>query len=123
MQQPQRLVRVPRQLLEPEIRNLSPEIFARHVFHLMRFVEHDGRILRQNAAEIVLLQRQIGKEQMMVDNDQVGFFRSLVHPRHKTRIERRALFPRAGVPPRVELSPQFRIVRQKRQLRSVACLG
>ena len=58
----------------------------------------------------------------MIHDNQLGLFRALVHPRHETWIKRWALLPRAGVAPRVKTPPQVRIVRQKRQLRAVACL-
>src|SRR5882762_5926 len=103
MQQAQRLIGIAGQLFEPEIRNLPPEIVAGHVFHLVRFVENHRRVFRQNAAEIVLLQRQVCKEQMMIYDDQVGFLGVLVHARHKTGIKRRAILSRARVPPRVQL--------------------
>src|SRR5262249_24974387 len=57
MQQPQRDVRIPRQLLKPEIRNLPPEVIAGYIFYLVRFVKNHRRILRQNAPKIVLFQR------------------------------------------------------------------
>src|SRR5256885_12294216 len=69
MQQAQRLIGIAGQFFESEIRNLPSEIIAGHVFHLVRFVEHHRRIFRQNAAEIVLLERQVGKEQMVIHDD------------------------------------------------------
>src|SRR5256884_4560971 len=88
----------------------------------MRFIEDHGRIFRQDAAEVVLLQRQIREEEVMVHDNQVGFLRPLVHSRHKARVERRAFLPRASVAPCVQASPQFRIIRQERQLRAIARL-
>jgi len=45
--------RIPRQFLKPVIRNLSPEIIAGHVFHLVRFIEHtaeySGRMLPKSS--------------------------------------------------------------------------
>ncbi len=122
MQQAQRLIGIARQLLEPEIRYLPPEIIAGHVFHFMRFVENHRRIFRQDAAEIVLLQRQVRKEQMVIHDNQVGFLRALVHAGHKAWVERRAVLARAGVPSRVQLSPKLGIIRQEGELRAVAGL-
>ena len=75
LQHPQRLIRVPRQLFKAVIRNLPPEIIAGHILDFVRFVEHHRRIFRQDAAEIVMLQRQIREKQMMIHDDQVGFVR------------------------------------------------
>ena len=108
------------QFFESEIRNLPSEIIAGHVFHLVCFVEHHCRIFRQNAAEIVLLERQVGKEQMVIHNDQIGLFGPLLHGGQETLIEVRALLAGAGVAPRIHARPQIRIVREKRQLTAVA---
>src|SRR5882757_5407539 len=64
MQQPHADVRIARQFLETVIRNLPAKVIAGHVFHLVRFIEDHRRIFRQNAAEIILLQRQVGEKQM-----------------------------------------------------------
>src|SRR5438876_9144396 len=122
MQKAQRLVRIARQLFEPEIRNLPPKIIAGYVFHLVGFIENYRRIFRQDAAEIVLLQRQVRKEQMVIDDDQVSFLCALVHAGHKTWIERRAVLARAGVPSRVQLSPKLGIIRQEGEFRAVTGL-
>src|SRR6266852_3543687 len=118
-QQPQSLVRVSRQLLKPVIRNLPPKIIAGHVLHLVCFVKHHRRIFRQDASEIVLLQRQVRKKQVMVHDDQIRFLRPLLHRGDEAFPELRALLPRAGVPARVHPRPQLRIVRQKRKLRAI----
>src|SRR2546423_14295748 len=79
LQQAQRLIGIAGQFFESEIRNLPSEIIAGHVFHLVRFVEHHCRIFRQYASEIVLLERQVGKEQMVIHDDQIGLFGPLLH--------------------------------------------
>src|SRR5256884_6174869 len=50
-------------VLEAEVRNLPRKIVAGYILHLMRFIEDHGRIFRQDAAEVVLLQRQIREEE------------------------------------------------------------
>src|SRR5258708_20131400 len=99
MQQAQRLISIAGQLFESEIRNLPPEIVAGHVFHLVRFVEYHRRVFRQNAPEVILLQREIGKEKMMIYDDQVGFLGALVHARHKTAIKLRPILALTLSPP------------------------
>src|SRR5713226_2604696 len=80
MQHAQRLIRIARQLFEPVIRNLPPEIVTGHVFHFVGFVENHCRVFRQDASEIVLLQRQVRKKQMVVHDDQVRFLRASSFP-------------------------------------------
>ena len=46
----------------------------------MRFVEHHGVVLRQNAALMVLVaQGEVGEEKVVVDDDDVAFHGALVH--------------------------------------------
>src|SRR5256885_116993 len=71
-------VRVPRQLFKSVVRNLPPKIIAGHVLHFVRFVKHHRGIFRQDAPEIVLLQRQVREKQMVIDDDQVRFARPLM---------------------------------------------
>ena len=66
---PHGLLGVASQFLKTVIRYLSPEVIAGHIFDLVRFVKYDRRILRQYAAKIILAQRQIGKEEMMVNDN------------------------------------------------------
>ncbi len=107
MQQPHADVRIARQFLETVIRNLPAKVIAGHVFHLMRFIENHCRILRQNAAEIVLLQRQVSEEKMMIHDDQVRFLGPLLHRGNEALLEVRALLPRAGIASRIQARPQF----------------
>ena len=85
----------------------------------MRFIKNNRRIFRQDAPEIVLLQRQVREKQMVIHDDQVGLFGQLVHARQKAWIKRRALLARARIPSRVQPPPKLRIIRQERQFRAV----
>ena len=77
------------------------------------------RTLRQNASKIVLLERHVRKKQMVIHDDQVRVFRTLVHRGNEALIELRALLAGAGISPRIQPRPQIGIIRQKRQLRAV----
>ena len=64
------------QLLEAVVADRDAEILAGHVFDLVGFVEHHGVILGQDAALVVLVaQREVGEEQVVVDDDDVAFLR------------------------------------------------
>ena len=97
--------RVARQLLEAIARKLAAEIIAGHVFDLVRFVENDGGIFRQDRAEIVLPDREIGEEEMMVDDDEVRFVRALVHRGDEAALKFGALLAGAQVAARVDAVP------------------
>ena len=120
LRQPHRLFGVARQLLEAVIGNLPAEVIAGHVLDFVRLVENHRRIFRQDAAEIVLPQRQVREKQVMIDDDHVGFGGPLVHRGDEAAVELGAFLARAGLAPRVEPRPQLRVVRQKAQLGAVA---
>src|ERR1035437_2650128 len=67
------------QVLDAVIADPDAEILAHHVFDFVGFVEHHGMIRGQDAALVVLiLQGEIGEEQVVVDDDDVAFERALV---------------------------------------------
>ena len=68
------------QILEAIVADGDAEILPGDVLDLVRFVEHHGVILRQDAAcELFVLQRQVGEEQVVIDDDDVALRRPLVH--------------------------------------------
>ncbi len=73
----------------------------------MRLVEDHRRVFRQDAPEIILLERQIGEEEMMVHDDKIGVLRALVHRRHEAALKLRTFLARAGVSPGIQLRPQL----------------
>src|SRR5258707_13850830 len=60
---------------------------------------------------------------MMIYDDQVRFFGALLHGGDEALLEFRAFLPRAGIAPRIDSRPQFRIVRQKSELGAVSGFG
>ena len=64
------------QILQPVVAHRDAEVLAGHVFNFVRFVEDHGVIIGQDAAFVVIvLQRKIGEEQMVIDDDDVAFQR------------------------------------------------
>src|SRR5262249_40194477 len=103
--------------------NLAAEIVARDVFHFMRFIENDGGIFGKDAAEVVLLEREVGEKEMVIHDDEVGVFGALVHRRDEALIELGALLAGAGVAASVEAHPEIGIVGEECQLGAVAGFG
>ena len=64
------------QFLEAVIADRNAEVLTGHVFDLVGFVEHHGVILGQDAALVVFVaDREVGEEQVVVDDDDVAFLR------------------------------------------------
>src|ERR1017187_7796363 len=71
---------IPAQVLYAVIADADAEVLAHYVFDLVRLVEHYRVIGGQYAALVVLiLQREIGEKEVVVDDDDVAFQRPLVH--------------------------------------------
>src|ERR687889_826379 len=62
-------------------RDSRAEVFGGHVLDLMRLVEDDGRVVRDDLAELAAAQREVGEEEVVVDDDDVGVGRALAHAR------------------------------------------
>ena len=92
------------QLLEAVVADRDAEVLAGDVLDLVRFVEHHGVIFGQDAALVLLVaQREVGEEQVVIDDDDVAFERALVHQGDEAALELRALLAGAelacGRPP------------------------
>ena len=113
------------QFLEPVIADRHAEILPGHILDFVRFIEHHRMIFRQDAAFGVailqhLFQGQVGKEQVMVDDDDVARLRPLVHQRQEAALELFALLAGAKVAARVDFGPRGRRFGQLLDLRAVA---
>src|SRR6266478_3086655 len=97
----QRSFYIPAQLFDPRVAKRNSEITSGDVFQFMRLVEDHRAYVRQDAGIgrvlCLLLDRQIGKEQMMVDDDDVAFHRPPMHLRNKAPIPFAALLPETGI--------------------------
>ena len=81
---------VARQLVETIIGNLPAEIIAGDILDFVRLVENYRAVFGKHAAEIILLEREIGEKKMVIHDDQVGLGGALVHRREETLVELRA---------------------------------
>ena len=110
-------------LLEAVARKLAAEIIAGDVLDFVRLVENHRGIFRQDRAEIVLAEGEVGEKKMMIDDDQVRFLRALVHRGDEAALKFGALLAGAEVAARVDAIPQLGVVGKKRQLAAVAGFG
>ncbi len=79
------------QLLELVVAHSHAEIFPGHILDLVRLVEHHRGVIRDDAAEVLVLHRQVGEEQVMIHDDDVALVRAPVHFREKAALELLAL--------------------------------
>ena len=94
------------QVLDAVIADGDAEILAHHVFDFVGFVEHHGMIAGQDAALVVLiLQGEIGEEEVVVDDDDVAFQRPLVHQGDETAVVVGALLAAAQFGAGIHLGP------------------
>ena len=108
------------QLLKLVVAHADAEVSSRDVFDLVRFVENHRGVLRDDAAEILVLHRQVREEQVMIDDDDVALVRALVHLRDEAALELLALLSRAKLAPRIDLVPGRTRLGQRLDLRAVA---
>src|SRR5581483_10404715 len=97
---------------------------ARSVFQLVGLVKDDRAELGQDAgvrrALGLLPDREVGEEQMMIDDDDVALGRAAMHLGDEAAVELLALLADAGVGARVEFGPELIVFRQQRELGPVA---
>src|SRR4051794_13339638 len=114
---------VTRQIVEPIVADRNAEVLRGDVFELVRFVD-DGVVARRNhLAEAALSHRRVRAQQMMVDDDEVGFSGALPHARDEAVIEARALAPQAVLAGGRDLRPERKILGQVIHLGAIAGLG
>ena len=114
VRQAHHLIGVARQFLEAEIGDLLAKVIAGDIFHFVGFVEDHGGILGKDAAEIVVLQGEIGEEEVVIDDDEIGVLGALLHGGEKTLIKLGAFLAGAGVAAGVDARPQVRSRRAER---------
>jgi hypothetical protein len=88
----------------------NSKIAASHVFQLVSFVENDRSGLRENAGIGsvfgLLLDRQIGEEKMVIDDDDVTLRRPAVHFRDEALVEGTAFLAKTRVRARIQFVPE-----------------
>src|ERR1022692_1072964 len=124
---PQGLLDIAQQIVHPKIRDRDPEVVGGDVFQLVRFVEDDDAGVWQytSVGRVVFgrFDRQVGAEQVMIDDDDVALGGAAAHLGDKAAVELLALRADAAVGARIQLGPQMAVLRQLGQLRAVASFG
>ena len=103
---------VVQQIINLIIRNSNAEVFRGYVFDLMRLVQDYRRVIRQHRAIRAVAQREVGKEQMMIYDDDVRIDCALPHLRDETRLKVRTLLPQTSVRARIDVPPERQALRQ-----------
>ena len=120
----QRILDVARQFFHAQIAHRNAEIVSRHIFQFVRLIENHSCGFRQNARVRrpvgLQLDGEIGKKQVMVDDDDVALHRLAAHFGDEAALKLAALLANASVGARVELVPEQAGLGQFRQLGAVA---
>src|SRR5262249_7073563 len=103
--------------------NARAEILSSNVLDLVRFVEYNRRILRQDGSVVSVSQREIGEEQVMVYDDDVCIQGFATHSSDKTNVEIRTALAKTGLCTRVNLRPESEAFGQIGELRPVTGLA
>ena len=113
---------VARQLLDAEGRDLDAEVLGRHVLDEVRLVEDQGVVGGDHLAVAAVLHREVGAEQVVVHDHDVGLERPLAHAGHEAGVEERARLADAVLARGRDLAPEVHDVRHVRDLGAVAGL-
>ena len=111
---------IPRQLLELIIADADAEVPSGDILYFVRFIEDHGRVLWDDASELLVLHRQVGEEQMVVDDDDVALVRPLVHLRNEAAFELLALLAGAELASGIHFVPSRAVFGQSLDLGAVA---
>ncbi len=93
---------------------------ARELRNLVRFVEDERVRAGQDLAEAFLLDRKIGEQEMMIDDDDVGFLRRAPSLDDEAVVEQRTLGAEAVLGGRRHARPERRILRHVGELGAIA---
>ena len=99
------------------------EELRRDIRHLMRLIQDDGLGAGQQIAESLVLEREIGQQQMMIHDDDVGGLRVAARFEHMAARELRALLAEAVFARRGNARPDRRLLRQVGEFGKIARLG
>ena len=121
--EPATLLDVARELLEPVVAHAEAEMLRGDVLELMRFVDDRAAAGGDDLAVRVLANRRVRAQQVVVDDDDVGFGGALAHAGDETVVVARTLGAQARVGGRRDLVPERQILGQIAQLRAIADLG
>ena len=110
------------QVLDAVRRDLDPEVLRGHVLEQVGLVEDQGVVVGDDRAVASVLHREVRAEQVMVDDDEVGFQGALAHARDPAGVEVGAGLPDAVLAGRGDLAPEVGAVGQVLDLAAVARL-
>ena len=116
---PEGALGVPHERFDARAGDPHAEEVGRDVLDLMRFVEDDGVVRRQDAgvrSAAAGAKREVGEQQVVVDDDDLRLLRLSPHPRHEARLEVRAAGADARLARRGDVAPDLRVLGQIRQL-------
>src|ERR1017187_719408 len=112
------------QILKLIVTDGNAEVLPGDVFDFVSFVEYHGVVFGEDAALVGLVaEREVGEEQVMVDDDDIAFLRALVHQGQEAALKVGALLPGAHVAAGIELGPGGAVLGQLLDFGAVAELG
>src|SRR5664280_3656500 len=124
---PQGVFDIAEQFVHPKVGDRDSKVVGGNVLQLVGFVEDDDTSVGQNpgVGRTVLgcFDRQVGAEQVMIDDDDVALGGAAAHLGNETAVKLLALGADTAVGARVEFGPQMAVLRQFGQLRAVAGFG
>src|SRR5262245_2358520 len=103
---------VTKQVFDLKTGDAPSEILHGNVFNLMRFIEDHRTVIRQNLSPFIATQSEIGEEEMMIDDDDLGIERILPRPGDKALIEARTTLAEANIRTSIDVPPQGNVIRQ-----------
>ena len=112
------------ELVEAGVGECDAEVLAGDVFELVGFVEDDGGGFREDAcvgcAGGLLLDAEVGEEEVVVDDDDVGFERFAAHAGDVAGLPVGAGLAEADLGAGVDLVPEGRVLGERVDLGAVA---
>jgi hypothetical protein len=100
-QAPSVLLEPGQQPVDPEPTRLRAQVHRRHVFQVVRLVEHESAVGRQHGRLLPVVRHhahgEVGREQVVVDYDHVGFGGPAPRLEQEAALEVRALEPGAQI--------------------------
>ena len=98
------------QFVEAVVADLDAEVLAGHLLDLVSFVEDHRLVVGYDRGVIAFAQRKVSEKQVVVDDDDVGLGRPLVHASNEATLELLALLAGAEFAAGVELVPEFAVL-------------
>ena len=114
---------VTHQIGELVVADANTEVLPGDFFNLVCFVEDDGAVFGNDARVLFVPHREIGEEEVMVDDDDVALMRLAMHLGDEATLELLALLAGAGLAAGVDFGPRRRAFGKRMDLGAVASYG